>query len=160
AGEEDEHAADDDLEGGPRQRRVHVAVPHPGDRHQLDQHHAGGDGGGPPDVRGQGGGRGAQAPPRGAMPRHPGPHPPAGRRRPVRLPSSDRASAKPMLMPAPTAAATPTRKVFHGSLVAKAAAKSGASVETEPSISPASPGCTTWSTNSRCRAACSSSVGS
>ena len=34
-----------------------------------------------------------------------------GRPRPVRLPSSDRASAKPMLMPAPRLAARPTRKV-------------------------------------------------
>ena len=34
-----------------------------------------------------------------------------GRPRPVRLPSSESASAKPMLMPAPIEAASPTRKV-------------------------------------------------
>ena len=43
--------------------------------------------------------------------------------RPVRLPSSDSASAKPMLMPAPTEAASPTRKASQGLRVAKAAAK-------------------------------------
>ena len=38
---------------------------------------------------------------------------------------------------------------FPGIWVAKAAANSGASVETEPSIRPARPGCTTCKTNSR-----------
>src|SRR5579875_2085543 len=62
--------------------------------------------------------------------------------RPVRLPSSERASAKPMLMPAPTEAASPTAKASWVLMVAKAVAKIGASVETEPSIRPARPGCT------------------
>ena len=52
-------------------------------------------------------------------------------------------------MPAPIAAASPTRNVAQVLWVAKAAANSGASVETEPSISPASPGCTYCSTNMR-----------
>ena len=43
---------------------------------------------------------------------------------------------------APTEAASPTRKVFQLSWVANAAAKRGANVETEPSISPARPGWT------------------
>ena len=59
---------------------------------------------------------------------------------------------KPMLMPAPTEAARPTRKVSQLLWVAKAAAKSGASVETEPSMSPASPGWTYCSTKRRLRA--------
>ena len=58
----------------------------------------------------------------------------------MRLPSSDRASANPMLMPAPRPAASPTRNVCQLSCVAKAAANKGASVETDPSISPAKPG--------------------
>ena len=57
--------------------------------------------------------------------------------RPVRLPSSDNASAKPMLMPAPSDAAMPTRNASQLFLVARAAANTGAKVETEPSISPA-----------------------
>ena len=77
--------------------------------------------------------------------------------RPVRLPSSDNASAKPMLMPAPSDAAIPTRKASQLFLVARAAANTGAKVETEPSISPARPGCTICSTNSRRRALSSSS---
>ena len=56
---------------------------------------------------------------------------------------------KPIKMPAPSAAARPTRKVCPVSPVAKAAANTGASVETEPSISPASPGCTQVSTKRR-----------
>src|SRR5262245_16657525 len=72
----------------------------------------------------------------------------SGRPRPVRLPSSESASANPMLMPAPTVAASPTRNVSQLLAVAKAAANSGASVETEPSISPASPGWMTCRTNS------------
>jgi hypothetical protein len=53
-----------------------------------------------------------------------------GRPRPLSTPSSDIASAKPMLMPAPTEAAMPTRKASLLVCVAKAAAKTGASVET------------------------------
>ena len=53
-----------------------------------------------------------------------------------------------MEMPAPTEAATPTRKVAQVFPVAKAAANSGASVETEPSMSPTRPG---WMTCSRKR---------
>jgi hypothetical protein len=63
-----------------------------------------------------------------------------GEPRPASEPSSDKASANPMLIPAPTDAARPTRNVGQFLCVAKAAAKSGASVETEPSIRPASPG--------------------
>ena len=44
--------------------------------------------------------------------------------------------------PAPTEAARPTRKASCGRPVAKAAAKIGANVETEPSMRPARPGCT------------------
>ena len=62
-----------------------------------------------------------------------------GEPRPVSEPSSDSASAKPMLMPAPIEAARPTRKVCQLLCVAKAAANSGASVDTEPSMSPARP---------------------
>ena len=69
--------------------------------------------------------------------------------RPVRLPSSESASAKPMLMPAPTEAARPTRNASQLLWVAKAAANTGASVETDPSIRPARPGCTICSTNRR-----------
>jgi hypothetical protein len=65
-----------------------------------------------------------------------------GEPRPEILPSSDATSVKPMEMPAPIEAASPTRKVDHVLWVAKAAAKIGASVDTEPSINPASPGCT------------------
>ena len=65
-----------------------------------------------------------------------------GEPRPESCPSSDAASVKPIEMPAPTLAARPTRKVVWVSCVAKAVAKIGAKVETEPSISPASPGCT------------------
>ena len=54
--------------------------------------------------------------------------------RPVSEPSSEAASAKPIEMPAPTDAAMPTRNVSQVLWVANAAANSGASVETEPSI--------------------------
>ena len=54
-----------------------------------------------------------------------------------------------MEMPAPTEAASPTRNVSQVLWVANAAANSGASVDTEPSIRPASPGCTYCSTNMR-----------
>ncbi len=80
-----------------------------------------------------------------------------GAPRPVSEPSSDIASAKAIDMPAPSAAASPTRKVDQVLCVAKAAANSGASVETEPSIRPARPGCTYCSTNMR-RAVWSSAV--
>ena len=60
-----------------------------------------------------------------------------------------------MEMPAPMEAASPTRNVLHVEWVAKAAANTGARVETEPSISPTSPGCTTCSTKRR-RASASS----
>src|SRR5215211_642710 len=66
--------------------------------------------------------------------------------RPVSDPSSESPSEKPMLIPAPTAAASPTRNVILGSLVAKAVANNGASVETDPSIKPTRLGCTTRST--------------
>ena len=81
-----------------------------------------------------------------------------GEPRPVSEPSSERASAKPMLIPAPMEAARPTRKVCKLFWVAKAAANSGASVETEPSINPARPGCTYCSTNMRWRVSSSSST--
>ena len=42
--------------------------------------------------------------------------------------------------PAPIEAAKPTKNAAQLCLVANAAAKSGASVESEPSISPANPG--------------------
>jgi len=57
-----------------------------------------------------------------------------GRPRPVSEPSSESASAKAIEIPAPTEAAKPTRKASHVLCVAKAAAKIGASVETEPSV--------------------------
>ena len=75
----------------------------------------------------------------------------SGEPRPVSEPSSDSASAKAIEMPAPTEAAMPTRKVAQVLWVAKAAANSGASVDTEPSISPARPGCTYCSMNMRLR---------
>ena len=67
--------------------------------------------------------------------------------RPVRLPSSESASANPMLMPAPLKRPVRRERLPGYSCVANAAAKTGASVETEPSIRPASPGCTICSTN-------------
>src|SRR5207248_8528055 len=60
--------------------------------------------------------------------------------RPVRLPSSEAASANPIEIPAPTLAARPTRNAAWLLWVANAAAKTGARVETEPSINPAQPG--------------------
>ena len=72
-----------------------------------------------------------------------------GEPRPDNTPSSCAASVKPIEMPAPTEAAVPTRKVVQVSCVAKAVAKIGARVETEPSISPASPGCTQVRMNCR-----------
>ena len=64
-------------------------------------------------------------------------------------PSSESASEKAILMPAPIAEAMPTRNVVNGTCVTNAVAKMGASVETEPSINPARPGCTTRSRNER-----------
>ncbi len=68
--------------------------------------------------------------------------------RPVSVPSSESPSEKAMLIAAPTAAARPTRKVTRGSPVAKAVANKGASVETDPSMSPTRLGCTTFNTKS------------
>ena len=53
-----------------------------------------------------------------------------------------------MLIAAPTAAARPTRKVTRTSPVANAVAKSGARVETDPSINATRLGCTTFNTKS------------
>ena len=83
-----------------------------------------------------------------------------GEPRPDSSPSSEAASVKPIEMPAPTEAATPTRKVVQVSWVAKAVAKIGASVETDPSISPARPGCTQVRMNWRWAAASSPSMDS
>ena len=73
--------------------------------------------------------------------------------RPVNSPVSDRASEKPMLTAAPIAVARPAKKAMCGSWVESATAKIGASVDSDPSISPISAG---W-TRER-RKACSSSV--
>src|SRR5580693_4348396 len=69
-----------------------------------------------------------------------------GRPLPLRTPSSERASANPILIPAPSEAAIPTRKAVRELWVANAAAKTGAKVDTEPSINPARPGWTIWRT--------------
>jgi hypothetical protein len=69
--------------------------------------------------------------------------------RPLNFPSSDMPSEKAMLIPAPMAVANPTRKAVWLLWVANAAAKTGANEEIDPSINPASPGCTTLSTNAR-----------
>src|SRR5262245_61370948 len=76
-----------------------------------------------------------------------------GEPRPVYTPVSDRASEKPMLTAAPIAVARPAKNAMWGSSVDSATAKIGASVESEPSISPMSAGCTRER-----RKACSSSV--
>jgi hypothetical protein len=55
-------------------------------------------------------------------------------------------------MPAPVAEAMPTRKAVNGLCVAKAVAKMGARVETDPSIKPDNPG---WTTRKRKRRAAS-----
>src|SRR2546429_7636157 len=68
-----------------------------------------------------------------------------GEPRPVSEPSSESPSENAMEIPAPIEAASPTRNASELCRVANAAANSGASVETEPSISPAKPGCTTCS---------------
>src|SRR5215831_17778498 len=72
-----------------------------------------------------------------------------GRPRPVSDPSSDTASAKAIEIPAPMDAARPTRKASQLFLVAKAAANTGANVDTDPSINPANPGCTICNMNNR-----------
>src|SRR4051794_26666395 len=69
--------------------------------------------------------------------------------RPVIEPSSESASASPMLIPAPSEAARPTKKALSGRPVIPAAAKIGASVETAPSISPSRAGCTFCRTKAR-----------
>ena len=74
----------------------------------------------------------------------------SGEPRPESLPSSASASAKPIEMPAPTEAASPTTNAFHELWVANAAANTGASVETEPSIKPTSPGWTICKMKRRC----------
>ena len=52
-----------------------------------------------------------------------------------------------MEMPAPSDAASPTKKALAGRPVSVAAAKMGARVETEPSIRPSRPGWMTWRTS-------------
>src|SRR5439155_12085994 len=60
--------------------------------------------------------------------------------RPVSDPSSESPSEKAIEIPAPIEAASPTKNASQLLCDAKAAANSGASVDTEPSIKPASPG--------------------
>lgn len=60
----------------------------------------------------------------------------SGLPRPINSPVSESPSEKAMLIPAPTAAANPTKNAMRGSPVAKAVAKRGAKVETEPSMRP------------------------
>src|SRR5260221_3772487 len=135
---ENEQAADDDLHDRGAERRVHEAIANPRDDGELHEDDAHGDARRGLHVRDEVGQRVADAAERGHR-AHTDPRA-HGRPRPVSEPSSESASAKPMLMPAPRLAARPTRNVFHESCVANAHAKSGASVETEPSISPARPG--------------------
>ena len=73
-------------------------------------------------------------------------------------PVSDSPSEKAMLMPAPSAVASPVKKAVNGRCVANTTAKIGASVESEPSISPLSPGWARCSRNSRSTAWMSKSV--
>ncbi len=63
---------------------------------------------------------------------------------PVIEPSSESASESPMLMPAPSAAASPTKSAACVP-ARKAVAKIGARVETVPSINPIRAGWTRWS---------------
>src|SRR5262245_57437063 len=63
-----------------------------------------------------------------------------GEPRPVSDPSSDKPSANAIEIPAPNDAAIPTRNASDVLCDAYAAANSGASVDTDPSINPASPG--------------------
>src|SRR6266567_6698071 len=67
--------------------------------------------------------------------------------RPVRSPVSDSPSEKAMLTPAPRAVAAPVKKAVSGRWVAKATAKMGARVDSDPSISPLSAGWTRVSRN-------------
>lgn len=73
----------------------------------------------------------------------------SGPPRPVTVPSSDNASERPILTPAPSEAARPTKNALRGRPVSPAAAKIGASVETEPSISPSNAGWTSCNINAR-----------
>src|SRR5205809_1048633 len=73
----------------------------------------------------------------------------AGLPRPVSSPLSESPSENAMLMPAPVAEAIPTRNVVVELCVAKAVAKMGARVETDPSMRRARPGCTTRKRKSR-----------
>jgi hypothetical protein len=52
-----------------------------------------------------------------------------------------------MLTPAPRAVAAPVKNAVSGRCVARATAKMGASVDSDPSISPLSAGCTRMSRN-------------
>ncbi len=79
--------------------------------------------------------------------------------RPVSSPSSDSPSENAIEIPAPTAAAAPIRNTVCEFCVAKAVAKIGASVDTEPSIRPASPGCTTRSRKLRSSCASFAQIG-
>src|SRR5437763_6231988 len=63
-----------------------------------------------------------------------------GEPHPVSEPSSESHSENAMEIPAPMEAASPTRNASQLLCEANAAAKIGASVETEPSIKPAKPG--------------------
>ena len=65
-----------------------------------------------------------------------------GSPRPVYCPVSESASEKPMLTAAPIAVASPAKNAMWGSSVESATAKIGASVDSEPSISPISAGWT------------------
>src|SRR6201997_2939374 len=69
--------------------------------------------------------------------------------RPVRSPVSDSPSEKAMLTPAPRAVAAPVKNAVSGRWVARATAKIGARVDSEPSISPLSAGWTRSSRNDR-----------
>ena len=64
--------------------------------------------------------------------------------RPVSSPVSESPSENAMLIPAPIAVATPAMKASNGLCVWSAIAKIGASVESEPSISPVIAGWTRW----------------
>src|SRR6185503_242034 len=141
ARKKNKHAAHDDLKYRREQWRVHVAFANPGDDRQFHGHDHERDGGCEvkiADEIGQGVAQTAK-----------------GCHQAADGASSDNASAKPMLMPAPTEAASPTLNVASVFPVAKAAANKGASVDTEPSISPASPGWTKRNTNNRRAASCS-----
>ena len=67
--------------------------------------------------------------------------------RPVSSPVSDSASEKPMLIAAPSDVARPAMKAYRVSCEASATAKIGASVDSDPSISPTIAGWTRCSRN-------------